>query len=84
MQKSRYERVMDRITARIDRVSGNVSQQLQDSKPFDKPVPDMKEEYYKYAMMTPEDKAFAAQNFGFQWIAYEQKMQQIGRRYSND
>lgn len=81
METSRFERALNKLEQRIERVSTKIAKGS-NVKPFDKEPIEPRQSYFEYTQMTPEQIQFARQNFGDMAVdSYIEKMQKIGKRY---
>lgn len=54
MKKNRYDRVTDRMLARIERVSDKMTQEFKNTNPYDKEPISEDQQLSEYMAMTPE------------------------------
>ena len=78
---SRYERVLNRIATRVERVSTKIARDSHGVKPFDKPMPDPREELYMWETTSPEVKDQFKQMYPLEFAKMSLKMDTLRSRY---
>jgi hypothetical protein len=78
---SRNEHVVYRVVDRVDRVSSNMAKKSKIQKPFDKPMPDPREELYHWETTSIEVKEQFMQRHPLEYAKRSLEMDALRRRY---
>ena len=83
MVKSRFDRVLTKMENRIGRVSKKIEVEFKGKDPFDSVKVTDADRIAQYLATTPQERHQYINDFGEQYINYEQKMEQKIREYGN-
>ncbi len=82
MKEGIYNRVLARMTNRIERVSDRMAKEFKNTRPFDQQPVDPRESLMQFSKMTPQDIMGMRQHFGNEVVDdYLLNMAQLTRRY---
>ena len=77
VEKSRFDRVLDGVALRTGRVLGGLSNNFENTQPFNQPQMTPKERLYQYMTTDPRVKDAIRQQDPMGYRQHEEKMQQL-------
>ena len=81
MKQTIYERVLNRIVDRTQRIQGKMGVEFKNAKPFDKDVKSDRERLLEYETMPEAQKMMLRQYFPEQYTLLDAEMSRIKARY---
>jgi len=81
MDITRWERIMNKLQSRVERVSGNIAGDLKNVKPFDKEVQNPRERLFNYEQISPQVKQKMSQVDPTGYALTELEMNKLRKRY---
>lgn len=83
MEVSRFDRVLQKLEARSERISDKIAKDLGKVKPFDKEPVTEREQLYNYSQLKPEALTMLRQQYGDRPVdAYVASMEQLRGKYA--
>jgi hypothetical protein len=82
-EKSRYDRILERMDIRLMRVQGRIAKDFKNTQPFNTIKEPKEVTLAKYMMVPDEVKQKMRQDYPQQYGDYESKMESMIRRQTN-